>query len=191
MRHLYTASLAIAGLLAPALAFAGENAGHGEHHFDWLGFALSWVNFIILLGILIWLLAPKLKLFFSDRSRIISDKVHEAERLKAESRELIKKYQDKLADFDKSKEEELARYRADAQREHDEIVEAAQHRIEKMEKDMELSIETKMRVAKEGLRREIADAVTEEAQKILMEEIKPDDDLHLVNRTIDSIGGGK
>jgi len=191
MRHLHIASVAIAGILIPALVFASETAGHGEHHFEWGRFALSWVNFLILLGILIWLLAPKLKIFFSERSKIISDKVHEAEQLKAESRELIKKYQDKLTDFDKNKEEELTRYRADAQREHDEIIEAAQQRIKKMETDMELSIETKMRMAKEGLRKEIADAVTEEAQKILLAEIKPDDDLHLVNQTIDSIGGGK
>ena len=191
MRHLHIASLVTAVLFVPALAAASEAAEHAEHHFNWLGFALSWVNFIILLGILIWLVGPKVKSFFSERSEIISDKVLEAERLKEESRQLIMKYQDKLSDFEKNKEDELARYRADAQREHDEIIQAAHVRIEKMEKDMELSIETKMRVAKEHLRKEISDAVTEEAQKILLTEIKPDDDLRLVDQTIRSIGGEK
>jgi len=184
--------LAVIGQLAiGGVAYASGHGGHGgtEAHFDWLRLALSWVNFAILLGIIVYVAKPMVKNLFANRSRQIREKLDEADRLRREAEDALRQYTVQLDELKRTREQQIASYRAEAMRERDEILAAAKHRIEKMQEDSEAALATQFRVAKEKLRDEIAHAIVTEAERIISREIRPEDQRRLVERTIESIGG--
>jgi F-type H+-transporting ATPase subunit b len=176
-----------AGAAFPAVA-AGQDhggdheagaGGHDAHHFDALEFAASIVNFLILVGILVYLARKPTRAFLVGRKKAVQEALEEATRLKAEAEAKYAEYKKRLDGLDA----EIAAIRADiiksGEAERDRIIAEAERKAARIRKDAEFLIEQQVKQLRLELRRDAVEAALAEAEKILREKTSADDQQRL------------
>src|SRR5512137_1530511 len=83
--------------LTAAAAFAASGEGGGHESKNWMDFVWRSVNFIVLAWFLWWLLAKKVKDFFSGRRDEIKTALEKAVADKEEAEKKFKEYEAKLS----------------------------------------------------------------------------------------------
>jgi F-type H+-transporting ATPase subunit b len=160
--------------LASVYASGGGEAGGSEGP-NWINFFWRAVNFLVLAGIIYWLLANKTRQFFSGRQKGIKTALSDA----AAAREAAeKKFQEYSVKLDKATGEidqisEMIRSQGLAEKER--IIAEAKKAAEKMKEDTQVRIEQEFKKASQELRRETVRLSTEMAEEILKNHIKAED----------------
>lgn len=160
--------------------FAAEG-GHGETE-TWtpmLQFARV-INFLILFGLLYYLLRNPLSNFFSERKSQIQKDLEEAKQRREEAERTLKDYEQKLADM----EQELDRMRSElkkaADAESEKIVANADRMAEGMVEAAKLAAEQEVRKAKSQLRNESVEMAVQMAEALIKEKITDEDRKRIV-----------
>ena len=83
-------------LVAVGIAFASAEAEGGHHGADWFGLFKKAFNFVVLMGLLYWLLAAKVKEFFVGRRAEIKENLEKAVERKAEAEKKYREYSEKI-----------------------------------------------------------------------------------------------
>lgn len=169
MKQVLVTALALS---APALAVAQEAAEHGAHgeHGGWdtTGMVASFVNFILLIVVFVWLFKDKVRSFLVERRASVERELQEAARLKAEAEVKRKEYAERLARLD----QELATIKdemiAAGKKERDRIIADAEHKASLMRKDAEFIIEQQAKQLRADLTREAADNAVRAAEQLLL-----------------------
>ena len=176
-----TVTFALCFTLSYALA-GGRDAEGGK---NWSDFRWRAFDFAILAGLLYWLLAGKVKEFFSGRRKSIKTSLEEAEAAKEEAKRKFAEYDAKL---DKATEEIRAMdetIRSQGLREKERIIADALRTAEKMKEDARKRMEQEMKKARNDLRAEAARLSVELAQEILRKEITAADHAGMVGDYIE------
>ncbi|MBA2664343.1 MAG: F0F1 ATP synthase subunit B [Bradymonadaceae bacterium] len=160
-------ALATSAISSPAFA-----ASAGDHHgFPWLSWAVSIVNLMIFLGILIKFAGPKIQSFFAERRRAFTYNLEEASRLRKEAEARLDEYTARLDALESERQQLLDEYHAQGEREKDRLIEAAKKQVEKMRADAELTIKQDVKKAVANLERQAVDLAVEMAHRMANEKL--------------------
>ncbi len=195
---------------APAEHAAGEHApegaehggeAHGGHHehgpgpVNWLAFGhhdsegrtqppfvASVINFLILMGILVFAVKRMVNPALAERRRAIEAEIGEAQRLRAEAEALHREYTERLANVQTELDAIKAEFVRSGEAEHKRIIDEATQRAERMGQDAEVAIRQELKQLRDDVMREAAMAATESAEKTLRAQISPQDQTRLADQ---------
>lgn len=161
---------------APASAAGGEEGGEG--------LLFPWLNFALLIGVLVFLTRKPVREFFAGRRRAIQDALESAAELQRQAEERHAKWQRRLVDLDRELDEirRLGRERVEAEREH--ILADARAGAERIQRNARSAIEQELRRAREQLREEASDLALELAAGLLRDRVNDSDRDRLVDEFI-------
>ena len=165
-----------------ASAGGGESKGH-----NWVDFAWRALNFLVLAGFLYWLLAKKIKEFFTGRRDDIKIALEQAMAAKEEAE---KKYKEYTAKLEKATEEiagisEMIKAQGLAEKER--ILEDAKKAAVKMKEDTQARVEQELKKAGNLLRTEAVKLSVEMAEELLKRNITPADHDIMVKDYLDKV----
>jgi F-type H+-transporting ATPase subunit b len=173
-------------LIMTADVFAASGGGE-SHGSEWKDFAWRMMNFVILAGLLYWLLAKKVKEFFSGRRDEIKLDLEQAQAAKEEAE---KKYKEYTAKLEKATEEiagisEMIKSQGLVEKER--IIADAKKAAVKMKEDTQSRVEQEMKKAGNMLRAEAVKLSVEMAEELLKRNIQAADHDVLVKDYLDKV----
>ncbi|MDR2860932.1 MAG: F0F1 ATP synthase subunit B [Syntrophobacterales bacterium] len=165
-------------LLASVSVAAG--GGGGDSAALWKGFAWSVLNVSILVGLLVWLLAGRIKAFFSGRRSEIKNALEEAERAKRDAEQKFREYEEKLAKATAEIAGIVEMIKSQGMVERDKILADAHSAAEKMKEDTKARMDQELAQARRELREEAVSLSVQMAEGILQKTITPADHENMV-----------
>lgn len=173
------------GFLIPLTAHAsGGGSGEGP---SWFDFTWRVVNFLILAGVLYWLLAKKIKAFFTGRREGIRIALAEAVAAREEAKKKFDEYAAKLAKATGEIDEITRMIKEQGLSEKERIIEDGRKAAEKMKEDTLARMEQEFNKASQGLRVEAVRLSTQMAGELLKKNIQADDHETLVKDYIEKV----
>ena len=173
-------------LLAAAHA-SGDGAEGGR---DWFDFGWRMFNFIVLVGILYWLLADKIRDFMTGRREGIQNALAEAVSAREAAEKKFREVSEKLEKATGEIEQIGEMIRSQGLAEKERIIEDARKAAEKMKEDTQARMEQEFSKGSRDLRIEAVRLSTEMAEEILKKQIRPEDHESMVKDYIEK-GIGK
>ncbi|MFA5323571.1 MAG: F0F1 ATP synthase subunit B [Smithella sp.] len=189
MKKISSSVITIAVLLvAVGVAFASGDAegGHGGAE-KWISFGKKTFNFVVLIGLLYWLLAAKIKEFFVGRRVEIKESLEKAVERKAEAEKKYREYSDKIDKASTEIDGIIEMIKAQGVTEKQKIIEDAERTAKKMKEDAHTRIEQEMKKATEQLKAQAVDLSVRMAEEILKRSITQDDHKAMVEEYIDKV----
>jgi F-type H+-transporting ATPase subunit b len=170
---------ALCGLLlaVPALA-ESEHGGGGE------GLLFPWINFALLIGVLVYVARKPVQAFFADRRRGIHEDLERAAELHRQAEERHAKWQRRLVDLERELEEIRRSGRERAESERDQILADARAGADRIQRTARTAIDQELRRAKEVLRDEAAELAVDLAAGMLRDRVTDEDRARLVDEFI-------
>jgi len=159
--------------LATVYASGGETGT--QEGPNWLNFFWRSVNFIVLAGIIYWLLAKKAKEFFTGRQKGIRTALAEAAAARQEAEKKFQEYSAKLDKATGEIEQISGMIRSQGLSEKERIVSEAKKASEKMKEDTQMRIEQELKNASQQLRNETVRLSTQMAEELLKKHIQATD----------------
>jgi F-type H+-transporting ATPase subunit b len=137
--------------------------------------AFKFINFAVLVALLIKFAGKPLKTFLANRHNAIKEKIEETNRMLDEAETLKRAYEAKLAGLD----EEIATFKktvmSEVENEKVKIIAEATQFASKMKEQARLSYEQELKEVKNKIKEDIAQLTIEGAGKLIAEKIsKPD-----------------
>jgi len=158
--------------------------GGPESIWSWV---FKFVNFFVLVGVLVKFAGKPLKDYLVNRHQTIKDKVEEAERSLREAEALRVEYEKKIAKLD----EEVGAFKkaviADAEKEKKKILDDAAKYASKIKEQARLTYEQEAKEVVDKIKEEIARQTIEKAEKIVMGKLTKDDHNRMVDEFIEKL----
>lgn len=182
-------ALAALIVVSPEAALAVEPGDAGTHGFDWGIWLTNVINFLIFLGILWYFAAPKVKEYFVERRKELLADLEEAKRLRQEAEARLEEYKAKLDTLEGKREELLAEYEAQGEREKERLIEEAKSQIAKMREDAEATIDQEVKKAVSDLEKQAVDLAVEMARDLADEKLERSEQNALLEKYVDDLNG--
>ena len=176
-------------ILISVVVYASEG-GEGEHGVSmemWKDFGFRVLNTAILVGFLYWLMANKIKDFFSGRRKDIKQALADAEQAKAVAEQKFREYETKLTKATDEISGIVDMIKAQGLAERDKILDDAQKAAEKMKEDTKTRMEQELTNAQSQLRQEAVQLSVQMAEEILKRSITPADHENMVKDYLDKV----
>lgn len=174
-------------LVSVGFAFASAEAEGGHHGGDWFGLFKKAFNLIILVGLLYWLLAAKIKEFFVGRRAEIKESLEKAVERKAEAEKKYREYSEKIDKASTEIDGIIEMIRAQGVTEKQKIIEDAERTAKKMKEDAHARIEQEMKKATEQLKAQAVELSVQMAEEILKKSITQDDHAAMVKEYVNKV----
>jgi F-type H+-transporting ATPase subunit b len=159
--------------------------------FNWKKEALRYVNFLVVVGVLWWLLKDRLPRFFAERRRKIEESLGEAKAIKADAEAKRAEYGGKIARV----EQEIAAIDTERDRRIEamrvELTQAAEATAERVAHDAEERIAAELDQARAGLQREASMLALEIAEELIKKRVKKKHHRKLFEETVEKLEGIK
>jgi F-type H+-transporting ATPase subunit b len=176
------------GVVFIGVAWASGEAEGGEHGAEkWIDLGKKTFNFIVLVGLLYWLLAAKIKEFFTGRRAEIKESFEKAMERKAEAEKKFKEYSEKLDKASLEIDNIFEMIKAQGIAEKQKIIEDAERTAKKMKEDARARIEQETKKATDMLKAQAAEIAVQMAEEILKKNITQDDHAKMVKEYIDKV----
>jgi F-type H+-transporting ATPase subunit b len=160
--------------LTAAYASGGGETG-GQEGPNWSNFFWRSINFLVLGGLLYWLLAKKAKAFFSGRRDGIRTSLANAESAREAAENKFREYSAKLEKATEEIEQIGEMIRSQGLSEKERIINEARKTAEKMKEDTQTRIEQEFSKASQQLRSEAVRLSTKMAEELLKKNIQAAD----------------
>lgn len=184
----FLSAFLIFGILYLSTAHA---SGGGEEAPNWLGFFWRLVNFAVLLGVLYWLLAGKMRDFFTGRREGIKTALAEAVTAREAAEKKFREYSEKLDKATEEIEQLGEMIRAQGLAEKERIIKEARKEAEKIKEDARTRVEQEFSKASRDLKTEAANLSTQLAEELLRRQIRAEDHEALVKDYIGKVANNK
>jgi F-type H+-transporting ATPase subunit b len=168
-------------------AVHASGGGGGDEGPNWFGFTWRVVNFLILIGVLYWLLADKIKSFLSARREGIRTALAEAVTAREEAEQKFREYAAKLDKATGEIDEIKQMIQVQGLTEKERIIEDARNTAKKMKEDTQARMEQEFNKASRELRIEAVRLSTEMAEELLRKNIRANDHEALVTDYIEKV----
>ncbi len=184
-------SAAVSGEHVTHEAAAEEHAGgHGGHDSaaaltDLLYRAICFTILVIVLVVVVK--KTPIKDFFSNRREDIKNRFEDLNSKKELAEKRFQELEQKLKDFEASRQEIIDQYKADGAAERDKIIAEAEKRALQIQEQTDLTIQREIKAAGDRLKQELMDSAAKNAQAIIAEKMKDSDQDHLVDEFIKSV----
>jgi F-type H+-transporting ATPase subunit b len=159
--------------------------GGPESIWSWV---FKFVNFFVLVGVLVKFAGKPLKDYLINRHQTIKDKLEEAERLLREAEALRVEYEKKIAKLDEEVDAFKKAVIAEAEKEKKKILDDAAKYTSKIKEQARLTYEQEAKEVVDKIREEIARQTIEKAEKIVMGKLTKDDHNRMVDEFIEKLG---
>ncbi len=143
-------------------------------------FVLMVLNFLILMGILVWKGGPVVSKLARDRHDEIKIALDEAAKLRKQAADKLAEYEARLKDADLEIKKLVEGMREDAESDKARILENAAKQAAQLQKEAEQRIAAEIELARASLTREVTAAATSATEKLLREQMMPADQQKLV-----------
>jgi len=176
----------LALVLAARSALAAE--GHGEgHHEEGIPFSMvfSGINFAILAGLLFYFLRKPAKDHFASRATLIRTRIQQAEELKSHAVQKYNEFESRLKSIDRETQDLIANLKHDGELEKRRLVEMAEKQSVQLRETQEKIIGQELRKAKEELKQEAINLASDMAEKLVRENMTPEDQNRVVGQYLD------
>ena len=150
-------------------------------------FILKSIDFFVLIGLLYWLMAAKIKEFFSGRRVEIKESLEKSVERKSEAEKKYKEYSEKIDKASTEIDGILEMIKAQGVTEKQKIIEDAERTAKKMKEDAHARIEQEMKKATDQLKAQAVDLSVQMAEEILKRSITPDDHKAMVKEYVDKV----
>ncbi len=148
----------------------------------------KFINFAVMLGILLKFAAKPFKDFLRNRRAAIKEKVDEADRLLKEAESLKNTYQEKLAQLDREIEAFRKSALEEAAKEKEKILAEARAMAARIREQAQLAYDQELKEAMADVRAEIAKRTLVNAEATIKRIFKEEDHKNMVNEFIDKLG---
>ncbi len=152
-----------------------------------LGFLQKTFNFVILFALLYWLLAAKVKEFFTGRRAEIKESLEKSAERKTEAEKKYREYSEKIDKASTEIDGIIDMIKAQGVTEKQKIIEDAERTAKKMKEDAQARIEQEMKKATEELKAQSVELSVKMAEEILKRSITKDDHQTMVKEYIDKV----
>jgi F-type H+-transporting ATPase subunit b len=180
-------SLTLALLVAVNSVYASGGSEGGNTKSQWFEFAWKTFDFIILVGLLYWLLAEKIKTFFVGRRQEIKDSMENAAKQKTEAEKKYREYSEKIDKASQEIDGIIDMIKAQGVAEKQKIIEDAEKVAQKMKEDARARIEQEFNKASYQLRSEAVSLSVAMAEEILKKNITAQDHEVMVREYMDKV----
>ncbi len=172
---------------APLWATAAEEhggAGNGRQLWD-----LVWriINFLILVGFLVYLLKTPFKNFLNQRQQSIMESLKKAGEAKEEAKRQFEAIEQKLAKASEEIEEITKMLAEQGASEKKKILENAQHEAERIKQQARFMADQEVKKAQAILRKEAVELAANMAEALLKEKITERDHKRLIDEYIEKV----
>ncbi len=171
--------------LTLAAASEGAEGGHGGR--NWADFGWRFLNFAVLAGFFYWLLAEKVKDFFSGRRDALKASLEEAVVAKDEAATRLRESAERLEKAAGEIKDATESIRLQGLRERERIVADARKAAEKMKDDARKRLDQEFRKASNLLKAEAVDLSMKMSEEILKKNIGAQDHNAMVKDYIDTV----
>jgi F-type H+-transporting ATPase subunit b len=187
-RALYTAFLA-AQLLAAAPVLAEETADapaehagtaeHEEHHLDPRSLGLQFLNFGVLLFILIKFGGGAINKALRARHDQLETDLEEARKVRTAAELRYKQQEQRLANLEQELTAMRAAIRRDADNEKARLIKSAEERARSIQQETTFQLDQQVKEAEQRFRAEVAQAAVKVAEELLRRSVTPSDEQRL------------
>jgi len=157
------------------VALASGDAEGGHEGNKWIDLGKKTFNFVVLIGLLYWLLAAKMKEFFTGRRAEIKETLEKSVEKKAEAEKKHREYSEKLDKASLEIDGIFEMIKAQGVTEKQKIIEDAEKTAKKMKEDAQARIEQELKKAADQLKAQAAQASVQMAEEILKRSITAQD----------------
>ena len=184
-------------ILPLLMLFAPEGSSRWSrllYYLDYPGFeAWKFFNLAIFAGALTFILVKKARLgeAFRQRREGIKDELERARQERDQALAKLKEVEERLAGLDSQIAEIKQRSQNEAVEERQRIARATEDEIAKLTAQAQREIENAGKSAKTELRRFTAEQSVKLAEEFIRHQIRPEDDLRLIDRDIEEMGASR
>jgi F-type H+-transporting ATPase subunit b len=174
-------------LISISIVFAAAEGEGGKGSKEWIDLGKKTFDFVVLMGLLYWLLAAQIKEFFSGRRVEIKKNLEESVEKKAEAEKKYREYSEKI---DKASEEIdgiFEMIKAQGITEKQKIIEDAEKAAKKMKEDAHARIEQELKGASDQLKEQAVQLSVKMAEEILKRSITAQDHETMVKEYMDKV----
>lgn len=147
----------------------------------------SFVNFALLVGVIVWAARKPIRKLVGDRHDQIKTALAEAEAAKIAAQEMMRNFEKKLAGLDKEVALLLEDARVEGERERQRIIERANRAAEKIKEDARLAAEKESDRMRRELKGETLSQAATAATEQLRKRITPGDHDRLIGELISQL----
>jgi F-type H+-transporting ATPase subunit b len=151
-------------------------------------FVFMVLNFLLLFGLLAWKGGPIARKTAEERHDQIKNALDEAAKLREQAQSKLSELESKLKSADDEIKAMVEGIRKDAESDKVRILENAEKLAAQMKRDAESRIAAEIEAARAALTREVTDAASSAAEKILKDKLMPGDQSKLVSTFIADLG---
>jgi len=152
-----------------------------------LGLLQKTFNFVILFALLYWLLAAKIREFFSGRRAEIKESLDKSAERKAEAEKKYREYSEKIDKASTEIDGIIEMIKAQGVTEKQKIIEDAERTAKKMKEDAHARIEQEMKKATDQLKAQSVELSVKMAEEILRKSVTKEDHKTMVTEYIDKV----
>lgn len=175
------------GFVFVGIALASGEAEGGHSTEKWIDLGKKTFNFVVLIGLLYWLLAAKIKDFFVGRRAEIKENIEKAAQRKAEAEKKFREYSEKLDKASLEIDNIYEMIKAQGVAEKQKIIEDAERTAKKMKEDAQARIEQETKKATDMLKAQAVQISVQMAEEILKKNITQEDHAKMVKEYIDKV----
>ena len=173
-------------LISACMVYA-SGGGEGHESSQWKGFAFKTVNAVLIIGFLVWMLAPKIKSFFAGRRQDIKESLESTAVQKADAEKQYREYAEKIDKASLEIDGIFEMIKAQGVVEKQKIIEDATKVAEKMKEDAQARLEQELKKASGQLRSEAVLLSVQVAEEILKKNITTQDHEAMVKEYMDKV----
>ncbi len=189
LRYVVSLLVVFSVLFAFGAVWASSEGGHGDEGGKGKGMDLLWrtMNFVVLAGVLVFLLRKPIANGLSSRRQGIKDELDDLEVQKQEAGRRLAEYKEKLSLLDKEVEKIVAEYIREGEAAKAKIIEEAQALAEKLQEQAKKNIEHEFDKAKQQLKAEMAGQAVAMAEQLIKEHINEEDQERIVDEYLTKV----
>jgi F-type H+-transporting ATPase subunit b len=170
-----------------SIAFASSEGEGGHDSKEWIDLGKKTFDFIVLVGLLYWLLAAQIKEFFSGRRVEIKKTLEESVEKKADAEKKYREYSEKLDKASVEIDGIFEMIKAQGITEKQKIIEDAEKAAKKMKEDAHTRIEQELKGASDQLKAQAVQLSVQMAEEIIKRSITAQDHEAMVEEYMNKV----
>lgn len=183
MRTFLRAILPLA-LAAPAFASSGAE---GEHHVSFITTIAPYVNFAVLVGVLVYLLRKPMKEFLTQKREAVEKMLKDSEAARDDAARKVQEMQAKLQGMEADIAEIRKSAEREAQTEKERVLADAREEARRILENAEKEIAGRFKVAVRDLKEYVANEAATKAEGIVKQKLKDDSHEALIDTYISNL----
>ena len=174
-------------LISISIAFAAAEGEGGKDSKEWIDLGKKTFDFIVLMGLLYWLLAAQIKEFFSGRRVEIKKTLEESVEKKADAEKKYREYSEKLDKASVEIDDIFEMIKAQGITEKQKIIEDAERAAKKMKEDAHTRIEQELKGVSDQLKAQAVQLSVQMAEEIIKRSITAQDHEAMVEEYMNKV----